>query len=48
MDLNHATLTDTLARDPITRFADHGTLQAGLPGVREGALCLSARSRRAA
>ncbi len=25
MDLNHVTLTGTLERDPITRFADHGT-----------------------
>jgi single-stranded DNA-binding protein len=24
-DLNHVTLTGTLERDPITRFADHGT-----------------------
>jgi len=24
-DLNHVTLTGILARDPITRFADHGT-----------------------
>ena len=27
MDLNHVTLTGTLERDPITRFADHGTPQ---------------------
>ena len=27
MDLNHVTLTGTLERDPITRFADHGTQQ---------------------
>ena len=27
MDLNHVTLTGTLARDPITRFADTGTQQ---------------------
>ena len=27
MDLNHVTLTGTLDRDPITRFADHGTQQ---------------------
>lgn len=27
MDLNHVTLTGTLERDPITRFADHGALQ---------------------
>ena len=26
-DLNHCTLTGTLERDPITRFADHGTQQ---------------------
>jgi single-stranded DNA-binding protein len=26
-DLNHVTLTGVLARDPITRFADHGTQQ---------------------
>ena len=26
-DLNHATLTGTLERDPIVRFADHGTQQ---------------------
>jgi single-stranded DNA-binding protein len=26
-DLNHVTLTGTLERDPITRFADHGTQQ---------------------
>ena len=25
--MNHCTLTGILARDPITRFADHGTLQ---------------------
>ena len=25
MDLNHVTLTGTLERDPITRFANHGT-----------------------
>ena len=25
MHLNHVTLTGTLERDPITRFADHGT-----------------------
>lgn len=25
MDLNHVTLTGILERDPITRFADHGT-----------------------
>ena len=24
-DLNHCTLTGMLERDPITRFADHGT-----------------------
>lgn len=29
MDLNHVTLTGTLERDPITRFADHGTQQVG-------------------
>jgi len=29
MDLNHVTLTGTLDRDPITRFADHGTQQVG-------------------
>ena len=29
MDLNHCTLTGTLARDPITRFADHGTQVCG-------------------
>lgn len=27
MDLNHVTLTGTLERDPMTRFADHGTQQ---------------------
>ena len=27
-DLNHVTLTGVLERDPITRFADHGTQQA--------------------
>jgi hypothetical protein len=27
MDLNHVTLTGVLERDPITRFADHGTQQ---------------------
>ena len=27
MDLNHVTLTGILERDPITRFADHGTQQ---------------------
>jgi single-stranded DNA-binding protein len=27
-DLNHITLTGTLARDPITKSADHGTQQA--------------------
>ena len=27
MDLNHVTLTGCLERDPITRFADHGTPQ---------------------
>jgi len=27
MDLNHVTLTGTLERDPIMRFADHGTQQ---------------------
>ena len=27
MNLNHVTLTGTLERDPITRFADHGTQQ---------------------
>lgn len=27
MDLNHCTLTGVLERDPITRFADHGTQQ---------------------
>jgi single-stranded DNA-binding protein len=26
-DLNHVTLTGVLERDPITRFADHGTQQ---------------------
>jgi single-stranded DNA-binding protein len=26
-DLNHITLTGVLERDPITRFADHGTQQ---------------------
>jgi single-stranded DNA-binding protein len=26
-DLNHVTLTGILERDPITRFADHGTQQ---------------------
>jgi hypothetical protein len=26
-DLNHVTLTGVLARDPITRVADHGTQQ---------------------
>jgi len=26
-DLNHVTLTGTLERDPMTRFADHGTQQ---------------------
>jgi len=26
-DVNHVTLTGTLERDPITRFADHGTQQ---------------------
>lgn len=28
-DLNHITLTGTLERDPITRFADHGTQITG-------------------
>jgi len=28
-DLNHVTLTGVLERDPITRFADHGTQQVG-------------------
>src|SRR5262245_39935464 len=28
VDLNHVTLTGILARDPMTRFADHGTQQA--------------------
>jgi len=27
MDLNHVTLTGVIERDPITRFADHGTQQ---------------------
>ncbi len=27
MDLNHVTLTGTLERDPVARFADHGTQQ---------------------
>jgi single-stranded DNA-binding protein len=27
MDLNHVTLTGMVERDPITRFADHGTQQ---------------------
>ena len=27
MDLNHVTLTGGVERDPITRFADHGTQQ---------------------
>lgn len=27
MDLNHVTLTGTLERAPLTRFADHGTQQ---------------------
>ena len=27
MDLNHVTLTGTLEREPIVRFADHGTPQ---------------------
>lgn len=27
VDLNHVTLTGILARDPITRVADHGTPQ---------------------
>ena len=27
MDVNHVTLTGTLERDPMTRFADHGTQQ---------------------
>lgn len=27
MDLNHCMLTGVLERDPITRFADHGTQQ---------------------
>ena len=30
MDLNHVTLTGTLARDPITRFADTGTQQVSV------------------
>ena len=29
-DLNHVTLTGSLERDPITRFADHGTQQVSL------------------
>ncbi len=28
-DLNHVTLTGILERDPITKFADHGTQQVG-------------------
>ena len=32
MDLNHVTLTGILERDPITRFADHGTQQVSLRG----------------
>jgi len=28
-DLNHATLTGTVERDPITRFTEHGTPQVG-------------------
>ncbi len=31
MDLNHVTLTGVLERDPITRFADHGTQQVNFP-----------------
>ena len=30
MDLNHVILTGVIERDPITRFADHGTQQVSI------------------
>jgi hypothetical protein len=33
-DLHHCGLTGVLERDPITRFADHGTQMTGFPRTR--------------